>query len=94
MDSNDKIRLNDCKKELFSILKQEKLSGATLLIYCNKQDVPGALTPNEISEFLDLQSITTRRWGVIACSAMSGLGVFEGIDWLTEDISRRIYTFD
>jgi ADP-ribosylation factor-like protein 2 len=88
------MRLSDCKKELFQILKQEKLSGATLLIYCNKQDVKGALTPDEISEFLDLKSITTRRWGVIPCSAMTGDGIFEGIDWLTDDISKRIYTFD
>ena len=94
VDSNDKMRLNDCKKELFSILKQEKLAGATLLIYCNKQDVDGALSPDEIKQFLELDTITTRHWGVIPCSAMTGLGVFEGIDWLVSDISKRIYTFD
>lgn len=85
------MRLADCKKELYTVLKQEKLAGATLLIYCNKQDVEGALTPNEIKEFLDLESITTRHWGVIPCSAMSGLGVFEGVDWLVDDISNRIF---
>lgn len=88
------MRLNDCKKELFSVLKQEKLSGATLLIYCNKQDVEGALSPNEIKEFLELDTITTRHWGVIPCSAMTGLGIFEGIDWLVNDISKRIYMVD
>jgi hypothetical protein len=31
------MRLKDCKKELHSLLKQEKLIGATLLIFCNKQ---------------------------------------------------------
>merc|ERR1712032_243888 len=85
VDSNDKMRLADCKKELYTCLEQEKLAGATLLIYCNKQDVEGALTPDEIKEFLDLESITTRHWGVIPCSAMTGLGVFEGIDWLVDD---------
>lgn len=91
VDSNDKMRLADCKKELYTCLKQEKLAGATLLIYCNKQDVEGALTPDEIKDFLDLESITTRHWGVIPCSAMTGLGVFEGIDWLVDDISNRIF---
>lgn len=36
VDSNDKMRLADCKKELYKVLKQEKLAGSTLLIYCNK----------------------------------------------------------
>ncbi len=43
VDSSDKIRLEDCKKELHSLLKQEKLSGATLLIFCNKQDIQDSL---------------------------------------------------
>lgn len=94
VDSNDKMRLDDCKKELFAVLKQEKLSGATLLIYCNKQDVEGALSPDEIKEYLELDTITTRHWGVIPCSAMTGLGIFEGIDWLVNDISKRIYMVD
>ena len=48
VDSADKLRLEDCKKELEKLLPQEKLAGATLLIFCNKQDVAGALNPTEI----------------------------------------------
>ena len=36
VDSSDKLRLQDCKNELHKLLKQEKLVGATLLIFCNK----------------------------------------------------------
>ena len=46
VDSSDKYRLEDTKKELHNLLKEEKLMGATLLIFCNKQDIPGSLTSN------------------------------------------------
>lgn len=75
-------------------MKQEKLSGATLLILCNKQDIEGAMTVQEIKSYLNLDSITTRHWGVIPCSAMTGKGLLEGISWLAGDISKRIFMFD
>src|SRR3990167_2717895 len=70
VDSNDKMRLTDCKNEMQKILKQEKLSGATLLVFCNKQDVPGALTVAQIKDFLELDQIVSRHWGLVLCSAM------------------------
>ena len=91
VDSTDKMRLEDCKKELQSLLKQEKLVGATLLIFCNKQDIEGALTGNEIKKFLELENMETRHWGIIPCSAKSGEGLLEGIDWLVYDIASRIF---
>lgn len=45
VDSSDKLRLEDTKAELHALLRQEKLMGATLLVFCNKQDIPGSLTP-------------------------------------------------
>lgn len=49
--------------------------GATLLVFCNKQDIPGSLTADEIKDFLDLEEITTRHWGIIPCSAKTGEGL-------------------
>eukprot|EP01125_Pyxidicula_operculata_P011932 TRINITY_DN3907_c0_g1_i5.p2 TRINITY_DN3907_c0_g1~~TRINITY_DN3907_c0_g1_i5.p2 ORF type:complete len:143 (-),score=21.24 TRINITY_DN3907_c0_g1_i5:237-665(-) len=50
VDSTDIHRLQDCRDELHSLLKEEKLAGATLLIFANKQDVDGALTKERIEE--------------------------------------------
>ena len=91
VDSSDKLRLADCKRELHSLLKQEKLVGSTLLVFCNKQDIEGALSEDEIKEFLSLDDITTRHWGLIPCSAKTGDGLLEGINWLVYDISSRIF---
>lgn len=49
--------------------------GATLLIFCNKQDIEGSLTCDEIKEHLELGSISTRHWGIIGCSARTGDGL-------------------
>ena len=41
VDSADKRRMEDCKKELQALLGEERLLGATLLVFANKQDLPG-----------------------------------------------------
>lgn len=35
--------------------------------------------------------MTTRHWGIIPCSAKTGEGLLEGIDWLVHDIASRIF---
>jgi ADP-ribosylation factor-like protein 2 len=37
VDSADVMRLQDCKRELDALLQEERLSGASLLIFANKQ---------------------------------------------------------
>jgi len=36
--------------------------GATLLIFANKQDLPGAMSAAEIRDFLQLEQIKRRHW--------------------------------
>lgn len=50
VDSADRRRLEDTAAELASLLKEERLAGATLLVLANKQDMPGALPPGEIEQ--------------------------------------------
>lgn len=94
VDSADRRRLLDCKQELHQLLQEERLLGATLLVFANKQDLPGALTAEEIKEVLDLDSIKTHHWQILRCSAMTGENLLQGIDWLLQDISARIFTLD
>ena len=46
--SQDMGRLEDCKQELHSLLKEERLFGATLLVLANKHDLPSALSLEEL----------------------------------------------
>ncbi|CAG9813560.1 unnamed protein product [Phaedon cochleariae] len=94
VDSADKRRLDDCKAELHALLKEERLVGATLLIFANKQDLPGACSMEELQEILELDKIKTHHWKIVWCSAVTGDNLLSGIDWLISDISARIFTLD
>ncbi|XP_003383772.1 PREDICTED: ADP-ribosylation factor-like protein 2 [Amphimedon queenslandica] len=94
VDSADSRRLEDCKKELHSLLKEERLASATLLVFANKQDLPGALSGVEIMKALGLEHIKTHHWQIQACSAVTGENLLDGINWMTTDISSRIFTMD
>jgi ADP-ribosylation factor-like protein 2 len=93
VDSADRRRLQNCKEELHSLLLHEKLAGASLLIFCNKQDLAGALSPKEIAEVLELDGDTfgNRHWAIQPCSAVTGDGLVTGVDWMVNDISARIF---
>ncbi|CAN1180224.1 ADP-ribosylation factor-like protein 2 [Linum perenne] len=73
----------------------QRLSGASLLILANKQDIKGALTPDEIAKVLNLENMDrTRHWNIVGCSAYTGEGLLDAFDWLVQDIASRIYVLD
>ncbi|EGD78131.1 ADP-ribosylation factor-like protein 2 [Salpingoeca rosetta] len=94
VDSCDKRRLEDCKAELQLLLQEERLAGASLLVFANKQDLPGALSSDAIREALELDSLKGHHWRIQSCSGVTGDGLAEGIDWMVHDISCRILQVD
>merc|ERR1712130_1091025 len=55
VDSADTDRLdNECKEELHYLLSTDELRNASVLIYANKQDLPGAKSVREISSKLEM----------------------------------------
>ncbi|XP_044264455.1 ADP-ribosylation factor-like protein 2 [Tribolium madens] len=94
VDSADKRRLEDCRVELHTLLQEERLAGATLLVFANKQDLPGACTPDELREILGLDEIKTHHWQIAKCSAVTGENLLKGMDWMIDDIAARIFTLD
>ncbi|KAG1955459.1 ADP-ribosylation factor-like protein [Pimephales promelas] len=94
VDSADRLRLEDCRKELSTLLLEERLAGATLLVFANKQDLPGSLSKDAIREVLALDDIKTHHWCIVGCSAVTGENLLTGVDWLLDDIAARIFTAD
>lgn len=94
IDSADRRRLQDCKEEFDLLLQEEKLSGATLLVFANKQDLPGSLTKEEIAAMLELDKIVNRHWMIVSCSAITGEGLSDGVEWIVNDISSRIFMLE
>jgi ADP-ribosylation factor-like protein 2 len=91
VDSSDRRRLNECAKELHHVLMEERLAGASLLVFANKQDVKGALSEEEIRDVMKLELITNRHWKIVGCSARARRGVDAGFDWIVQDIGSRVY---
>lgn len=87
IDATDIERLNTASEELSAMLNEEELREAALLVFANKQDQPGAKRAEEISEALRLGELRDRNWSIVACSAVDGRGINEGMDWLVVSCS-------
>ena len=58
-----------------------------LLVFANKQDLPGALTCPDVIDRLGLLTLRNRQWFIQSTSAITGEGLKEGLDWLCANVS-------
>ncbi|KAI1568167.1 ADP-ribosylation factor [Pyrenophora tritici-repentis] len=90
----------------------QRLSGASLLVFKNKSDVPGSMSEDEIREVGDgsdvgtcwranadgvqglrLDAIKTHKWHIMTCSAMTGLNLQQGLEWVVQDAKARLFLY-
>jgi len=88
VDSNDKERLGEAAAELNKMVNEDELKEATILVFANKQDLPNALSVSDITEKLQLHNLRGRKWYVQAATATQGTGLYEGLDWLSNELSK------
>ena len=63
VDSNDRERMEECKDELSRFTQAEELQDCPVLVLANKQDLPYAMTVEEITETLELNKLPAdRQW--------------------------------
>jgi ADP-ribosylation factor-like protein 5B len=86
VDSCDRERFDLSRKELLRVLRMENLSKAVLLVVANKQDLKQAASAAEISESLGLYDIKTHSWTIQPCSAVTGEGLLEGMEWIADHV--------
>ncbi|KAL0477122.1 ADP-ribosylation factor-like protein arf3 [Acrasis kona] len=86
IDSSDQKRLQETSVELNQLLEEEKLSGVPIMVLANKQDLLNALSAKQIAEELGLHSIRDRTWQIQACSAKTGEGLQQGMEWLVNTL--------
>jgi len=89
VDSNDRERISEAQDELQKMLQEDELRDATLLVFANKQDLPNAMTASELTDKLGLQSLRNRKWYIQATCAVQGHGLYEGLDWLSNELSSK-----
>lgn len=90
IDSNDRERIFEAQSELNVLMNHDLLRHAKLLIYANKQDLPNSMSTSEVVEKLNLQgTMISTEWFVQGCTAVSGEGLYEGLDWLSDKLRRK-----
>uniref|UniRef100_A0A8C2HRW5 ADP-ribosylation factor-like protein 6 n=1 Tax=Cyprinus carpio TaxID=7962 RepID=A0A8C2HRW5_CYPCA len=73
IDSADKKRFEETGLELSELIDEENLTGDPILIFANKQDLGTASLASEIIQ---------------ACSALTGEGVQDGINWICNNLVK------
>ncbi|NXA95499.1 ARL14 protein, partial [Melanocharis versteri] len=83
VDSSDKHRLEESKREFARILKNESIKNVPVVVLANKQDLPGALNAEEITRRLNMKKYCSdRNWYVQPCCAITGEGLAEALQRL------------
>ena len=79
VDCADKERIDEAKRELHKIIGDHEMKDAIILVFANKQDLKGALSPEDLSVRLELCEVAnSRNWYVQPCVATTGDGLQEG----------------
>ena len=89
VDSNDPDRLSEASDELHRLLSEPELENACVLVFANKQDMPSAMPVASLVDKLGMSKLQRRQWHVQSACAVSGEGLFEGLDWLSKSVAGR-----
>eukprot|EP00038_Savillea_parva_P017916 m.21881 g.21881 ORF g.21881 m.21881 type:complete len:180 (+) comp3936_c0_seq1:193-732(+) len=89
VDSTDRERLPIIREELHKMMEHEDLKGAALLVYANKQDAADALSAADISQQLGLAKLKGRSYHIQACCALTGEGLYPGMEWVTSALKHK-----
>lgn len=88
VDSNDRERMEEASAELSRMINEDELKDAVLLVFANKQDLPNALSASQMTEKLGLDKLKGRKWYIQQACATQGTGLYEGLDWLSNELSK------
>ncbi|KAK7208111.1 ADP-ribosylation factor family-domain-containing protein [Myxozyma melibiosi] len=98
VDASATGRLRDCRAELDAVVKDDRLTGAGLLVLINKMDLldekERANIVDLVTKQLGLAQITNHAYKVMPCSAYTGENLDFALDWTVEEVRARLYLFD
>ena len=88
IDAADNQRLEETVTELGQLVDEAKLADIPVLVYANKCDLMNAMEAEEIED----QASTVlkgREYTIVECSAKTGKGLQEGMEWLVERVNDK-----
>ncbi len=88
VDSNDRERVEEASEQLQKMLEEDQLKNVVLLVFANKQDIPGAMKPSEVTDKMNLKELK-RSWLLQGTCATNGQGLKEGLDWMANELLKK-----
>ena len=89
VDSHDRDRIEEAAEELKKMLAEEELKDCCVLIMANKQDLNDALSTDEVTKALGMESLKERTWFVQGTSGITGQGLEEGLNWMASVLLNK-----
>ncbi|KAI8488196.1 PREDICTED: ADP-ribosylation factor-like protein 6 [Branchiostoma belcheri] len=88
IDSSDKLRMVVAKDELEQLLNNQDILSKRIpiLFYANKMDMKESLSAVKVSQMMGLEAIKDKPWHICASNAITGEGLPEGVEWVTDQI--------
>lgn len=87
VDSSDRERMDVAREELMQMLREDEMRNVAVLVFANKQDLPQAMPAAEVIDKLGMRDLRNR-WFLQSACATTGDGLFEGMDWLSKELSK------
>jgi small GTP-binding protein len=85
VDSSDLNRIDESRDEMWSILNNDEMKGKPVLVFANKQDHIDAMNSFQITDKMGLINCKSHPWFVQPCSATNGEGLYEGLEWVSNE---------
>jgi len=87
VDSADKEKFESSKKELLDLLSKPPLGGIPVLVLGNKNDLPDAVSSEQLIDIFDLKTIAGREVCCYSISAKNTVNIDITLDWLIKHSS-------
>ncbi|KAF9306465.1 ADP-ribosylation factor-like protein 8A [Mortierella antarctica] len=84
IDAADQDKLEAARTELRNLLDKPQLANIPVLVLGNKNDLPGALTVDQIIEVMNLKQIANREVSCYSISAKNQVNIDITLQWLTK----------
>lgn len=82
IDAADHDKLDAARTELRNLLDKPQLATIPVLVLGNKNDLPGALTVDQIIEVMNLKQIASREVSCYSISAKNQVNIDITLQWL------------